>query len=77
MRYSILSPEQQLEIVTNRLLSIEADHYQQDLENRLAIALELADVKDATALKRDQFTVAIGILEEEIDKFKAAIDPVT
>ena len=77
MRYSILSPEQQLEIATNRLLSIEADHYQQDLENRLAIALELADVKDATALKRDQFTVAIGILEEEIDKFKAAIDPVT
>ena len=69
MKYISLEQEQQVEIVLGRLLSIEADHYRQDLENRLASALELIDVKETTALKRDQFAIAIRLLLDELAKF--------
>lgn len=73
MRYSALTPAQQLEIAKDRLLNIEADHYVQDLENRLAIALEDEKVKEVTALKRDKFAVCIRELEDEIDKLEDRI----
>jgi len=73
MRYNVLTPQAQLAIAEDRLLGVEADHYQQDLENRLAVAMSLDNVRDATGLKRDAFGVAISVIEAEIDRLKALI----
>ena len=73
MKYRVLTPAQQLEIVEKRLLNIEADYYIQDLENRLATALDDEAVKQGTASKRDLFGICIQELEDEIVKLEARI----
>jgi hypothetical protein len=73
MRYNVLTPQQQLGIARDRLLNIEADHYLQDLEYRMAALLEMEDVKLASATRRDNFAMAISELETEIDRLTALI----
>lgn len=73
MRYYALTPQQQLDIIQNRMTNVEADHYQQDIENRMAVAMEMEEVAAGTATKRDSFALALTILEAEFTRLKALI----
>jgi hypothetical protein len=73
MRYTLLTPQQQLDVIRNRYVNLEADHYQQDMENRMAVAMEMDAVKDATAEKRDSYGVGLAILEAEYTRLMALI----
>lgn len=72
--YDYLTPEHKLNILRERKLNIEAEHFGQDLENKLAKQLGMEGVEQNTEIRRAQFESALEFLTKEIRRLEAEVD---
>lgn len=72
MTYDLLTVDQQLTILSQRKLEIEADLFAQRTENALAKELGMAQVEASTAEKVAAFERAIEFLDDQISALEGA-----